>query len=964
VRRVSVALAAFLTMTGLMGVLPVFAAPLPEVRAVPPTVEAVELGSVTAPADEAVVTADGEVVATGEDSAVPVGAEVEPREEPSPPSAGQETVAATGDEVAGVPALTVSLPDTDEFAALGITWAHDDAVTDVTVRIRVADEEGVWGGWTVMETEGMTDVAGPDLRDGTAPYWTDRATGVEAVVQTLDGRTPRDVRVDLIDPGTSPADTNPGQATVQDQAHAAGAPAIYSRAQWGADESIRGGTAAFSSTIKAAVIHHTANANGYSAAEVPGILRSIYAYHVLSRGWSDIGYNIVVDTFGRSWEGRYSGSRGVGSPVIGAHTGGFNSYTFGVSMLGDFTRTAPPAAMTSAVADMIAWKFRGYGVNPIGSVDLISGGGSTNKYAEGRVVRRPTIFGHRDVGLTSCPGDAGYAALATIRSGVVARIAGYSVPRGTVDNAVGGIGTTTLSGWAVDFDDPAAPARVHVYVDGRAAAAWTTSSGRADVARIYPSLGPRPGYRGTLTVAPGVHEVCVYAINVGPGANQRLGCRSVTVTAPRPAPRGAVDPVTVLGDQVLVQGWAVDEDAMTTALSVHLYVDGVPARAVRAGSADTRAARAYPLAGTAHGFSEVLTLAAGIHSVCVHAINVGAYAGNPRIGCSTVTTGPAASSPRGGITSATVSGRTATVTGWALDAQAPTSPIPVHISVDGVVRHSTPADRPTTAVAAYAPFGVSPDHGFQTSFDVAAGTHRVCAHGINTGVGVGNPRLGCADVTVAPAAWNPIGSLDSATVSGRDVTVAGWALDHDTAGPVQVHLYVDGRGVRSTSANLARADIGATYPAAGPDHGFAARLTLASGTHTICAYAINVGSGSGSPKIGCRTVTMPAAAYNPVGVLDSVAVTPSALTVGGWAYDPDVPTTPIRVHVYVDGRGLAIAADRPRPDVGTAHPSAGALHGWSTTIPVAPGSHNVCAYGINVGAGTANTTLGCVTVTN
>ena len=978
-RRVSVALAAFLTLTGMMVVLPVYAAPLPQAHAVPPAVDAVELGSVAAPADAAVVTTDGEVVATGDDSAVPVGAVVDPADEPSVPvpdagstpsgsaSADEETVAATGDEVAGVPALTVSLPSTDEFSALGVTWAHDDGVTGVTVRIRVAEKDGSWSDWTTLETEGATDVGGPDgtLRDGTAPYWSDRATGVEAVVQTPDGRTPRDVKVQLIDPGTSPADANPGAPVVQDEAHAADGPQIYTRAQWGADESIRRGAPSFASTIKAAVIHHTASANGYTPGEVPEILRSIYAYHVLSRGWSDIGYNVVVDAFGRAWEGRYSGSRGVASPVIGAHAGGFNTYTVGISMLGDFSTLTPPAAMINTVADVVAWKFRMYGVNPVGTVDLTSGGGDTNRYPAGTVVRKPTIFGHRDVGLTTCPGDAGYAALGAIRTATVARVPGYSVPRGTVDTAVGGIGSVTVSGWAVDWDRPDASATVHVYVDGRATAAWSTTVGRPDLARVYPTIGARPGFRGSLPVPGGRHDVCVYAINVGPGANHGLGCRSVTVQAPRPAPQGVLDSPTAFGDDVLVRGWAVDEDSMTTSLAVHVYVDGHPVRAASANRPDTRATQVYPVAGTAHGFAEKLTLTAGPHQVCVYAMNVGPSVGNPSLGCRSVTTGPAASSPRGGLTSTAVAGRTATVTGWAVDPQAPTSPTTVHLRVDGVVRQAMSAGRATTAVAPYVPFGVSTAHGFQTSLDLAAGTHRVCAYGINVGAGAGNPELGCAAVTVAAAAWNPVGHLDSVTVDGRDVTVTGWALDHDTVpDPIRAHVYVDGAGVRSVVADTSRPDIDAALAGVGPDHGFTTRLTLTAGSHRVCAYAINVGGGTGNVGLGCTTVEMPAAAYNPMGALDPVVVGTGQVTVQGWAYDPDVPTTSIRTHVYVDGVGYSVAADRIRPDVAAAHPEAGAAHGYATTVPVPSGSHNVCAYGINVGAGTENTTLGCQTVTS
>ena len=63
-----------------------------------------------------------------------------------------------------------------------------------------------------------SDVA---LRGGTAPLWTGEAHGLEVIVQAQDGSTPRDVQVQLIDPGTSPADAAPGAPKITDQAHAA-----------------------------------------------------------------------------------------------------------------------------------------------------------------------------------------------------------------------------------------------------------------------------------------------------------------------------------------------------------------------------------------------------------------------------------------------------------------------------------------------------------------------------------------------------------------------------------------------------------------------------------------------------------------------------------------------------------------------------------------------------------------------
>ena len=128
---------------------------------------------------------------------------------------------------------------------------------------------------------------------------------------------------------------------------------------------------------------------------------------------------MVVDKFGRLWEGRYGG---LASTVIGAHAGGFNTGTFGVSMLGNYDIAPPPQVMLDAVADIIAWKFSLYGVDPRGTTQLTSGGGGTAKYAAGVVVTLPTVFAHRDVGNTACPGQYAYSRMDDIRSRVAAQV--------------------------------------------------------------------------------------------------------------------------------------------------------------------------------------------------------------------------------------------------------------------------------------------------------------------------------------------------------------------------------------------------------------------------------------------------------------------------------------------------------------------------------------------------------------
>ncbi|MCV2488569.1 N-acetylmuramoyl-L-alanine amidase [Geodermatophilus sp. YIM 151500] len=425
-RRTAGGLLAFLVMTGVVLALPVSAAPSADAEPVAPSIDEVSLGSVEQPEAEAVVTEDGTVVDAGPDAGVAPDSSVPPPSTAAP--AGDGDVASSGDEVAGVPALTVSRPDTARFSTVGVTWARDEGVTGVTVQLRTKDARGTWSRWTELEADDVeiegAPAAAPDVRGGTAPYWTDEAYGVEVIVQAADGSTPRDVQVQLIDPGTSEADAMPGAPSITDQAHAADAlPAIYSRAQWGADESLMGWDHEYAPKLLAATVHHTADSNSYSSDDVPRIMRSIYAYHAVSRGWGDIGYHVIVDKFGRAWEGR---SGGLASTVIGAHAGGFNTGTFGISMLGNYDVAQPPRSMIETVGSVVAWKLALHGVDPRGKVSLTSKGGGTSRYPAGESVTLPTIFGHRDVGATACPGRYGYGQMGEIRNLAAARASAFA----------------------------------------------------------------------------------------------------------------------------------------------------------------------------------------------------------------------------------------------------------------------------------------------------------------------------------------------------------------------------------------------------------------------------------------------------------------------------------------------------------------------------------------------------------
>ena len=318
-----------------------------------------------------------------------------------------------GRRVHGVPARS-----TKSFTMLGVTWRHDPRVGDVSASVRWRKGstwsawEALWGDRDDVPDAGSNDVT-PGLRAGTSPLWVGKADGVEVRATTASGVQPQDLRVDLIDPGTSSADARPVPRDVASAAQER--PAILTRAEWGADESLRRGSPSYSKTVKAGFIHHTATANGYSQAEVPAMLRSVYAYHVKSNGWSDIGYNYLVDRFGRIWEGRAGGTD---KAVVGAHTGGFNADTFGASLLGTYSTVAPSAETLQSLEQLFAWKLGSYYRDPTGKATLRSAGGGTSKYPAGTYHDFDVVSLHRDAGNTACPGAATYARLGEIRTAI------------------------------------------------------------------------------------------------------------------------------------------------------------------------------------------------------------------------------------------------------------------------------------------------------------------------------------------------------------------------------------------------------------------------------------------------------------------------------------------------------------------------------------------------------------------
>jgi hypothetical protein len=209
-------------------------------------------------------------------------------------------------------------------------------------------------------------------------------------------------------------------------------PLIVGRRQWGANEGLRTSARAYA-PIRKLIIHHTASPT--NPRNPASWVRRTYEFHVVGRGYSDMGYNFMIDHRGVIYEGRWARSYGNGElhdgesrqnlGVVGGHAKGVNTGTCGICLIGDFTTGRPTPAAIASLIRLLAWKCAEHRIDPLGSDRYVS--------LAGQVMRFPNIAGHRDVGNTICPGPNVFRQFPAIRQ-AVHRMVGSFPPR-TVDLA-------------------------------------------------------------------------------------------------------------------------------------------------------------------------------------------------------------------------------------------------------------------------------------------------------------------------------------------------------------------------------------------------------------------------------------------------------------------------------------------------------------------------------------------------
>jgi N-acetylmuramoyl-L-alanine amidase len=318
------------------------------------------------------------------------------------------------------PAIAAPRP----FALVGVQWAGPRSAR---IELRAQARGGGWSRWVLASVLGHDG----DPRSAAAglfgePLW----TGPAVRVQLRAFESVRGVRLHFVSaelPGVDPDGAMPAAAAAQALPRAVpvlaagpGQPQIIAREAWSA-----GAGATYPpeyGRVRMLFVHHTDNPNGYAADQVPALIYSIYLFHRFARGWSDIGYNFVIDAFGRIWEGRLGG---IDQAVVGAQAGGYNLESSGVAILGTFDSVIPTGAALQSLRHLTAWKLALHGVPVAGrvTVEVNPQDFFYTPFLPGTHVSLPRIAGHRDGCTTSCPGNALYAQLPAIRS-VVAQLVG------------------------------------------------------------------------------------------------------------------------------------------------------------------------------------------------------------------------------------------------------------------------------------------------------------------------------------------------------------------------------------------------------------------------------------------------------------------------------------------------------------------------------------------------------------
>ncbi|MDQ3335418.1 MAG: N-acetylmuramoyl-L-alanine amidase [Myxococcota bacterium] len=299
-----------------------------------------------------------------------------------------------GDAVAelfGSDGVSDPIHSTIGFRRLGVLW---DATEENVLELRTSLDGNTWTDWRTPEMVLVEMIAHAGHVDAITVATDVGSIDTDALalhyqLRVPAGRaTPTFITVEpLVDiPARLPDDTDfaeldaadeVGELAAVNRPTPIGTIKIHSRADWGAKAPR---CASDTHTPNRATIHHTVTPTNDSMTAAQR-LRQIQAFHQNTRGWCDIGYNYLVSRDGRVWRGRGAGR-------VGAHVANANTGNLGISFIGTHTTTAPTETQMCNTAKLLRRLHEDF---------------------SGISLNRTDVKGHRQLGSTSCPGNALYS---------------------------------------------------------------------------------------------------------------------------------------------------------------------------------------------------------------------------------------------------------------------------------------------------------------------------------------------------------------------------------------------------------------------------------------------------------------------------------------------------------------------------------------------------------------------------
>lgn len=265
------------------------------------------------------------------------------------------------------------------FVRLGARFSSNDPSA---LEVRTSADGATWSAWaapTLVFVEDNAFAGHVDVAEGTARFFQHRVLVGREPPSFLSLEPIAEIAMPVV---TDEEPTVDVQASEQAQGLNID---LVTRSEWGA----RAAACRSFTGVKRATIHHTVTAND-DVTPMAVQMRQIQTFHMLSRGWCDVGYNFLVTRDGRIFEGR-------GYGVLGAHAENANADNMGISFIGTYTSATPPLAQQIAAAKILRYLHDRAGIP-------LSRTGDNG------------VKGHRQRGTTatSCPGDKLYSLLGSI----------------------------------------------------------------------------------------------------------------------------------------------------------------------------------------------------------------------------------------------------------------------------------------------------------------------------------------------------------------------------------------------------------------------------------------------------------------------------------------------------------------------------------------------------------------------